>query len=122
MLRNVVDTVQRPCKHQWGTLIQKKQNKRGPKRLHHKTRHTYGCDLICHLCCLREASTATMPAARSPASADSRNKLEDLSGIQVEPGQNPYEALIGVCQNRPVSYILFQDLDGCSGSGWVPPR
>jgi len=55
-----------------------------------------------------------MPAAQSPASADSRNKLGDLSGIQVEPGQNPYEALIGVCQSRPVSYIhSVPDLDGC---------
>ncbi|KAK5661697.1 hypothetical protein OQA88_9797 [Cercophora sp. LCS_1] len=32
---------------------------------------------------------------------DSRNKLEDLSGIVPRPGENPYEALIEACHGRP---------------------
>lgn len=34
-----------------------------------------------------------------------RNKLEDLSGVEIKPGQNPYEALIDACDGRPVSCI-----------------
>ncbi|KAK4447864.1 RNA ligase/cyclic nucleotide phosphodiesterase [Podospora aff. communis PSN243] len=33
--------------------------------------------------------------------AELRNKLEDLSGVEIKPGQNPYEALINVCNGRP---------------------
>ena len=36
-------------------------------------------------------------------STDARNKIEDLSRIAVEPGQNPYEAFIRACNNDPVS-------------------
>ncbi|EHA55256.1 hypothetical protein MCOR27_005664 [Pyricularia oryzae] len=32
--------------------------------------------------------------------ADSRNKLEDLSGIVLQPGENPYNALIKACNGR----------------------
>lgn len=41
----------------------------------------------------------------SPAliSTDARNKLEDLSGITIQPGDNPYNALIKACENDPVS-------------------
>lgn len=35
--------------------------------------------------------------------AEARNKLEDLSGIQLEPGENPYNALIKACNDDPVS-------------------
>ncbi|KAG7108806.1 hypothetical protein HYQ44_012170 [Verticillium longisporum] len=32
-------------------------------------------------------------------STDAKNKLEDLSGITILPGQNPYEALIKACED-----------------------
>ncbi|KAF6817586.1 hypothetical protein CSOJ01_02296 [Colletotrichum sojae] len=35
-------------------------------------------------------------------STDAKNKLEDLSGITILPGQNPYEALIQACNDDPV--------------------
>ncbi|KAK2043543.1 hypothetical protein LZ31DRAFT_524223 [Colletotrichum somersetense] len=34
-------------------------------------------------------------------SADARNKLEDLSGITILPGQNPYDAFIKACNDSP---------------------
>ncbi|KAH8878632.1 hypothetical protein GQ53DRAFT_789770 [Thozetella sp. PMI_491] len=34
-------------------------------------------------------------------STDARNKLEDLSGVVVEPGGNPYQALIAACHDDP---------------------
>lgn len=34
-------------------------------------------------------------------STDAKNKLEDLSGIVIKPGQNPYDALIEACGNDP---------------------
>lgn len=30
-------------------------------------------------------------------STDAKNKLEDLSGITIQPGQNPYQAFITAC-------------------------
>ncbi|KAE8448094.1 hypothetical protein EG329_009859 [Mollisiaceae sp. DMI_Dod_QoI] len=36
-----------------------------------------------------------------PASADSRNKFEDLSGVDSAAYANPYDALIQACQNDP---------------------
>ena len=36
-------------------------------------------------------------------STDAKNKLEDLSGVTIKPGENPYEALIKACNNNPVS-------------------
>lgn len=40
----------------------------------------------------------------SPAleSTDAKNKLEDLSGVTIKPGENPYKALIEACHNDPV--------------------
>lgn len=35
-------------------------------------------------------------------SVDARNKLEDLSGIEIKPGENPYDALIQACKDEPV--------------------
>lgn len=35
-------------------------------------------------------------------STDAKNKLEDLSGITIQPGENPYQALIKTCNNDPV--------------------
>lgn len=32
---------------------------------------------------------------------DARNKLEDLSGIVLQPGENPYAALIKACNDDP---------------------
>ncbi|KAL8357507.1 hypothetical protein RB598_002355 [Gaeumannomyces tritici] len=34
-------------------------------------------------------------------SVDARNKLEDLSGIVLKPGENPYNALIEACSGKP---------------------
>ncbi|CAJ2502318.1 Uu.00g097120.m01.CDS01 [Anthostomella pinea] len=40
-------------------------------------------------------------------STDVRNKLEDLSGVVVKPGENPYNALIEACNDDPVELALF---------------
>lgn len=39
-------------------------------------------------------------------STDSRNKLEDLSGIVLRPGDNPYEVFIDACNNNHVSLVF----------------
>lgn len=41
-------------------------------------------------------------------STDVKNKLEDLSGLVLKPGENPYQALINVCDSRPVSQLVLQ--------------
>ncbi|OHE91979.1 hypothetical protein CORC01_12715 [Colletotrichum orchidophilum] len=42
-------------------------------------------------------------------STDVKNKLEDLSGIQILPGQNPYEAFIKACNDNPAEIqALYQ--------------
>lgn len=41
-------------------------------------------------------------------STDAQNKLEDLSGIVLKPGENPYEAFIQACDNKPVSVDISQ--------------
>ncbi|KOS20308.1 hypothetical protein ESCO_006136 [Escovopsis weberi] len=42
-------------------------------------------------------------------STDAQNKLEDLSGIVLEPGENPYQAFIQACGNDPeVIRSLYQ--------------
>lgn len=40
----------------------------------------------------------------SPAleSTDAKNKLEDLSGVKIKPGENPYKALIEACHDDTV--------------------
>lgn len=42
---------------------------------------------------------------------DVKNKLEDLSGVELKPGENPYDALIDACHDNPVksalSYLLI---------------
>lgn len=43
---------------------------------------------------------------------DIKNKLEDLSGVVVKPGENPYNALIQTCQDDPVCF--FHVLASCS--------
>lgn len=35
------------------------------------------------------------------------NKLEDLSGIVLSPGENPYSAFIKACNNDHVCWCLF---------------
>lgn len=37
------------------------------------------------------------------ASVDARNKLEDLSGIVIQPGENPYAVFIKACNDNHVS-------------------
>lgn len=49
-------------------------------------------------------------------STDVKNKLEDLSGLVIKPGENPYQALINVCDSRPVSHSVTCRL------GWRPPK
>ena len=38
--------------------------------------------------------------------SDAENKLEDLSGIALQPGQNPYDASIGACNGDNVAISL----------------
>jgi len=39
-------------------------------------------------------------------STDVRNKLEDLSGITISDGENPYDALIKACRGDAVSRVF----------------
>lgn len=41
-----------------------------------------------------------------PESADSRNKFEDLSGVDIAAYANPYDALIEASQDDPVTSLL----------------
>lgn len=43
----------------------------------------------------------------SPAleSTDAKNKLEDLSGVKFQPGENPYNALIKACGDGSVRVV-----------------
>ncbi|KAL4725402.1 hypothetical protein ACLX1H_007549 [Fusarium chlamydosporum] len=43
-------------------------------------------------------------------SAEARNKLEDLSGIQLQPGENPYNALIKACNDDPAEIQTLYSL------------
>lgn len=47
----------------------------------------------------------TITMADNTVSEDARNKLEDLSGIVLKPGENPYAAFIGACNDKPVSHL-----------------
>ena len=40
-------------------------------------------------------------------STDVKNKLEDLSGVVLKPGENPYNALIEACHNNPVCLYIY---------------
>jgi len=40
-------------------------------------------------------------------STDVKNKLEDLSGVVLRPGENPYNALIETCHDDPVEFPLL---------------
>lgn len=42
------------------------------------------------------------PVAPQLESTDVKNKLEDLSGVVIKPGDNPYDALIQACNDDPV--------------------
>lgn len=44
----------------------------------------------------------------SPAleSTDAKNKLEDLSGVEYQPGENPYKALIDACEDDSVRFVV----------------
>ncbi len=39
-------------------------------------------------------------------STDAKNRLEDLSGVALTPGENPYHALIAACSDDPVSLAV----------------
>lgn len=46
-------------------------------------------------------------------STDIKNKLEDLSGVVIKPGENPYNALIEACGDDPVSFSsMYCSLQG----------
>lgn len=45
-----------------------------------------------------------------PDSVDTRNKFEDLSGVDITAYTNPYDALIEACQNDPVIQPCFCDI------------
>ncbi len=42
--------------------------------------------------------------------ASVENKLEDLSGLVLRPGENPYAALINACNDDPVSVLFLRTL------------
>jgi hypothetical protein len=42
--------------------------------------------------------------------ADAGNKFEDLSGVDIKAGDNPYDALINACNGSPVSYTTSRTL------------
>jgi hypothetical protein len=44
-----------------------------------------------------------MPPTTLPNSTDSKNKFEDLSGVDIAAYANPYDALIEACEDDPVS-------------------
>jgi hypothetical protein len=45
--------------------------------------------------------------ATDPPSEDAANKFEDLSGVEIKPGDNPYNALINACDGSPVSSLFL---------------
>ena len=47
-----------------------------------------------------------MPPITLPGSADSKNKFEDLSGVDIAAYANPYDALIEACEDDPVRTTL----------------
>ena len=48
----------------------------------------------------RPTTFATMGSVTD--SADATSKLEDLSGVKLKPGENPYNALVEACNDDPV--------------------
>lgn len=55
-------------------------------------------------------------------STDVKNKLEDLSGVVIKPGENPYNALIETCGNDPVSHSTASRSGLVGKSFWEPCR
>ena len=52
-----------------------------------------------------------MPPTTLPGSADSKNKFEDLSGVDIAAYANPYDALIEACHDNPVTGLLYFRID-----------
>jgi hypothetical protein len=48
-----------------------------------------------------------MPPHTLPGSADSKNKFEDLSGVNIAAYSNPYDALIEACGDDPVETLFL---------------
>ena len=48
-----------------------------------------------------------MGSASDLPTADAANKFEDLSGVEIKPGDNPYDALINACDGLPVSLFSY---------------
>lgn len=48
-----------------------------------------------------------MPPRTLLGSADSKNKFEDLSGVNIAAYSNPYDALIEACGDDPVETLSF---------------
>lgn len=42
-----------------------------------------------------------------------QNKVEDLSGLYLVPGENPYAAFINACADRHVSRIPSTNAESC---------
>ncbi|EGX96427.1 Ureidoglycolate hydrolase [Cordyceps militaris CM01] len=47
--------------------------------------------------------------AEKLVSVDARNKLEDLSGIVIQPGENPYDVFIKACNDDPAEIQALYD-------------
>lgn len=57
-----------------------------------------------------------MPPAAVPLPlSDTGNKFEDLSGVTIKPGENPYDALINACDGSAVSFPF--PVAGCEEKG-----
>lgn len=84
-----------------------------------------------HLFCFcdkdsRLSDSQTPKMGSQLASTDAKNKLEDLSGITIQPGQNPYQAFIEACNDDPVRaapiplFSQSQTSDGLQGGNPSP--
>jgi hypothetical protein len=55
----------------------------------------------------KKKEESKMAAVSGLTVADAGNKFKDLSGVEIKPGDNPYDALINACQGSAVRWPLF---------------
>ena len=67
----------------------------------HRRKPVFGLGLHVQRHPFHTQSFTQLPAMS--AESDARDKLEDLSGVVLQPGENPYAALIRACNDKPVS-------------------